>query len=481
MRTDHLHRIWSLLLVLALAALLPAALHPVAALAERPLTRESLVLDEAGVIDDAQIINRISALPRPEAGPADLQIAVLVSDDLDASDYDASVAQHVRERANPEVVSAVSGDLAPHTLLIVLSPELRKVGAYASEDLGLRREQKDAVTGAMKPAARDARWSDAVVAGAQAYVAHDGADGSGAWARLAPHLPWVLAAAGIAVAAGIAAVILRRRAPESPGRAERRRRRYDATTERLLARFPDSISAAAADRALAPYRGFPRETFAPQREGHLESVAELAGGRTPTAQEVRDRDLIALLQGGDLTAFEDDLQYARQMSPEMRDRWETGNGRAQFEEQAEEAEAGWSSIPVDLREGIVLEVEPHRRGVDAAVQAVRDGRMPPLKGERLIRHHPKQLREQTEKAGRLVGAAARKQGLKQKDIRSWSAFTSPSRSAYSSSDFQSGILGASMLHTLNPSSSGSGSGSDSSSSFSADSSPSSFSGGSDSF
>lgn len=151
----------------ALATILMAVFGLVTLTAALPhsdgITSRGLIVDEAGILETDQLVNKLNTLTPPPG--FDGSIAVLATDDVSESDYDADIKAKAESRGGPEMIR--SGKLKPGVILITISPEVRKVGIYSADD-SIRSYVPDVVD-AMRGSARDGDWNKVAVEGAKTY------------------------------------------------------------------------------------------------------------------------------------------------------------------------------------------------------------------------------------------------------------------------------------------------------------------------
>lgn len=167
-------------LVALIAAIIFTTLTPVSAFAEGPsdgggsqasdaggaaptLMDRTTVYDETGLIDQESLRNSIGNLKDvPEA----TRIVALISDDLDPDNYDSSVAQHL-ESLNSDIMNG--GKLQVNHVVIVVSPNLRKLGFYVGDAQPHSNAIQENVISAMTPHAQNAAWETSIIAGLNTY------------------------------------------------------------------------------------------------------------------------------------------------------------------------------------------------------------------------------------------------------------------------------------------------------------------------
>lgn len=155
--------------VLAAAALV-VAVPAGTALAASPTTRASLILDDAHILDDSQVVHDINAL-RNKAG---VKVAVLTTgDDADVQPdtYDDDVLTYLEEHDAKAVLNDDSDGLRDGLILVAVSPDVRQVGVYAGDDVDLDADGVEEVVAAVRPDARAGRWDVVAVRGAQKALA----------------------------------------------------------------------------------------------------------------------------------------------------------------------------------------------------------------------------------------------------------------------------------------------------------------------
>lgn len=152
---------YALLLGVALALFAPA----VAAQAE---VTNVTIYDQADVLDDSAVEKQIAALSSDQ----DLHIAVLVSDDptLSDSNYDEDIKSLIDGGDYADIAGSGEQTLKPDILLITISPDLRKLGVYAGDDIPRADQIADHAVGEMKDPARDGDWNATAVVGAESSL-----------------------------------------------------------------------------------------------------------------------------------------------------------------------------------------------------------------------------------------------------------------------------------------------------------------------
>ena len=150
------------------ATIMVVALPAGTAAAASHTTRASLILDDAHILDDGQVVHDINAL-RNQAG---VEVAVLTTrDDADVhkDTYDDDVLTYLEDHHDGAVLD---GDgLRDGLILIAVSPGVRQVGVYAGDDVDLDADGVEQVVDAVRSDARAGRWDDVVVHGAKKALA----------------------------------------------------------------------------------------------------------------------------------------------------------------------------------------------------------------------------------------------------------------------------------------------------------------------
>ena len=125
---------------------------------------EVTVYDDENVLDDAKVSKEISALESNE----DVHIAVLTSDDpsLSENGYDEDVKALIDNGDYADIQGSGDATLKPDVVLISISPDLRKLGTYAGDDITRADQIADKAVGEMKSPARAGDWDQTAIAGA---------------------------------------------------------------------------------------------------------------------------------------------------------------------------------------------------------------------------------------------------------------------------------------------------------------------------
>lgn len=141
----------------------------VAALLTPPITAHAAVTDvtiydDAGVLDDEAVSKEISELSSDE----DVHIAVLTSDDSSLTDngYDEDVKALIDNGDYADIQGSAGETLKPDVILISISPDLRKLGTYAGDEISRADQIADKAVGEMKSPAQAGDWDQTAIAGA---------------------------------------------------------------------------------------------------------------------------------------------------------------------------------------------------------------------------------------------------------------------------------------------------------------------------
>lgn len=127
------------------------------------LTDESLIIDEADILDSEGLVEEINGLD-----DAEVRIGVFTSDEADEDDYDATITERLVELDPDGLIE--DGELADDAVVVVLSPELRQLGIYSGDDAEDAEPSVASVTEAMTLPAQDADWNEAARVGVQTYL-----------------------------------------------------------------------------------------------------------------------------------------------------------------------------------------------------------------------------------------------------------------------------------------------------------------------
>lgn len=122
------------------------------------------IYDDANVLDDEKVAKEISALSSDE----DAHIAVIASDDpsLTEDGYDEDVKSLIANGDYADIQGEGDETLNPDVVLISISPDLRKLGTYAGDDISRADQIADKAVGEMKSPARDGDWDQTAITGA---------------------------------------------------------------------------------------------------------------------------------------------------------------------------------------------------------------------------------------------------------------------------------------------------------------------------
>ena len=156
-------------LALLIFALVSIGFVP-AASASGDYSTQELIFDEANVLDDRTVVGYLNGLDLPEGS----RVAVLASDasSLRKDTFDADVLDYIVSKKNPDLLDESMTGLESKTFLVVISPKIRKLGLYGSDDSGISSGMVEAATSAMKPSARAGDWN---------RVPSDGMKAAGQW------------------------------------------------------------------------------------------------------------------------------------------------------------------------------------------------------------------------------------------------------------------------------------------------------------
>lgn len=158
---NRIRALAALLLVLVFS--LPGA---PAAMAAGNYSSLDLIFDEANILDDQTVVGYLNGLDLPEG----TRVAVLTSDDpsLRKDTYDADIYNYVTAQGNPDLLDDSLTGFESKTWLVTISPQLRKIGLYGSDDTGINPDLvKDAVA-AMRTPAGAGKWNNVPKAAMQA-------------------------------------------------------------------------------------------------------------------------------------------------------------------------------------------------------------------------------------------------------------------------------------------------------------------------
>ncbi|MDO5635348.1 MAG: DUF5129 domain-containing protein [Micrococcus sp.] len=133
------------------------------------LTAQDVTLaDTAGIIDPAQLERDLASIDfyepthvvvYTERGPSMRDL----DDAQAAQEFNGRVLAYARDN-HPEWLSEDGQKWADGLMIFALDPDNRMSGVYLGEDRHLGASQRDAVRNAAAPSAREAKWTDAVVA-----------------------------------------------------------------------------------------------------------------------------------------------------------------------------------------------------------------------------------------------------------------------------------------------------------------------------
>lgn len=158
------------------AAALVVAVPTGTAAAASPTTRASLILDDAHILDDSQVVHDINAL-RNKAG---VKVAVLTTGgdaDVHKDTYDDDVLTYLDDHDDKAVLDRNGDGLRDGLILVAVSPDVRQVGVYAGDDVDLDADGVEEVVEAVRADARAGRWNAVVVRGAKKALAVTAASG----------------------------------------------------------------------------------------------------------------------------------------------------------------------------------------------------------------------------------------------------------------------------------------------------------------
>ncbi|MGI3784055.1 MAG: DUF5129 domain-containing protein [Janthinobacterium lividum] len=161
-----LRRVFGVVAAAALVVAVPAG----TAAAAPQTTRASLILDDARILDDSQVVHDINAL-RNKAG---VEVAVLTTGDeadVHKDTYDDDVLTYLEEHDDKTLLGGDRDRLRDRLILIAVSPDVRRVGVYAGDDVDLDADGVAEVVEAVRPDARAGRWDAVVVRGAKRTLA----------------------------------------------------------------------------------------------------------------------------------------------------------------------------------------------------------------------------------------------------------------------------------------------------------------------
>lgn len=126
------------------------------------------VYDTADILDDERVADEVKELASDE----DVHIAILTSDDpaLTENNYDEDVKNLIGSGKYEDVQGDGGQVLKPDVVLISISPEIRKLGTYAGDDVSRADKIADKAVGEMKSPARDGDWDETAIAGSNASL-----------------------------------------------------------------------------------------------------------------------------------------------------------------------------------------------------------------------------------------------------------------------------------------------------------------------
>lgn len=212
------------------------------------------VYDDAGILDDAAVQSKVEAL----SSDADVRVAVLTSNDpsLTADGYDKEVEALVNRPQYDALRPAEDVGLGRDVILIVISPEVRKVGAYAGDGVAHPDEIADRAVSEMRTPARAADWDATAVAGADAALgATNGPAAEPAADTAAPVDPEAyrtLVTLGVAALVGLGVVFLARPVMGAFGAMRKARKgRMDRSEIKASVAFWRSLYARVAKHSLS--------------------------------------------------------------------------------------------------------------------------------------------------------------------------------------------------------------------------------------
>lgn len=154
----------------AAALLVPANSATATTNATDPISDESLIIDDADLLDDERVVDALNNLERTQGSTT--QIAVFTTDEVTKDDYDQAVTEELVER-DPDGIIA-HGDLEPDVVVVTISPEVRQMGIYSGKDSPSSQPVTEGAIETMRPFARDEDWDNVAFTGALEYLAeHD--------------------------------------------------------------------------------------------------------------------------------------------------------------------------------------------------------------------------------------------------------------------------------------------------------------------
>lgn len=153
--------VYAFMLGAALALFAPA-------LAAQAEVTDVTIYDQADVLNDSAVEEQIAALSSDQG----IHVAVLVSDDpaLSESNYDEGIKGLIDGGDYADIAGSGEQTLKPDVLLITISPDLRKLGVYAGDDIPRADQIADHAVGEMKDPARDGDWNATAVIGAESSL-----------------------------------------------------------------------------------------------------------------------------------------------------------------------------------------------------------------------------------------------------------------------------------------------------------------------
>lgn len=125
-----------------------------------PVTTEITVYDEINLFGDSRSTATLSGT----TGLDDYDLILLVVEGQTESNYDQDVYNYVVNTLSEEEGFAPEG-LDDNSILMTISPDIRKLGIYGGPAVNLTPEDVDYTVNSMVPAAREAEWQRAVYDG----------------------------------------------------------------------------------------------------------------------------------------------------------------------------------------------------------------------------------------------------------------------------------------------------------------------------
>lgn len=172
---------------------------------ETPASHQVTVYDEASLFGN----DRISSMSSGTGGLDDYDLILLVVEGLGESNYDRNVYDYAVDNLSDEE-GFISNGLDDNSILMSISPDIRKLGVYGGSAVNLSPEDVDFAVNAMVPSAREGQWRNVVFEGFNALsysmngmapaTQTNGSQGSGSMENTGAFMMAVVGGGGVIIA-----------------------------------------------------------------------------------------------------------------------------------------------------------------------------------------------------------------------------------------------------------------------------------------